>query len=113
MNKKVVSIVVGLFLMTGCTVGFVGDREGGHLVVVPALPVTVELDADQYYYQNGYYYNYQGDVWFYAESRQGPWVRLPRNRYPRNVHYKSYDERGHDQHNQDNREQGGRGHDNR
>jgi len=26
------------------------------MVIVPALPVTVELNADQYYYQNGYYY---------------------------------------------------------
>jgi hypothetical protein len=99
MKKTVIVALISAFLVTGCTVGFIGGHHGGNMVIVPALPVTVELDADQYYYQNGYYYNYQGNVWLYSESRQGPWLQLPRSHYPREVHY-----RGHDNHDHDNQQ---------
>ena len=101
MKKTVIVALISAFLFTGCAVGFVGGHRGGSLIIVPALPLTVELDADQYYYQNGYYYSCQGNVWLYSESRQGPWVRLPRSHYPREVHYRGQNDRDHDnrQHN--------------
>jgi hypothetical protein len=94
-----------MFFVTGCTIGFLGNHPGGSLVVVPALPLIVELDADNYYYQNGYYYSHRGNVWLYSESKQGPWFRLPRSHYPRQVHYRGQNDRdrdhrdrGHDRH---------------
>jgi hypothetical protein len=107
MKKAILSAFIAAFLMAGCTVGFVGSHRGTSLEIVPALPVTVEVDADQYYSQNGYYYRHQGDVWVYSTSRQGPWSQLPRDRYPREVR-----QRGHDERDQGNREQGNRDHDN-
>jgi len=94
MIRSALCFMILAFLISGCTVGFMGGRHGSSLVIVPALPMTVELDTDQPYYQNGYYYSYQGDIWFYSESRQGPWLRLPRSRYPHNVHYRQHDEHG-------------------
>jgi len=88
-----VGFLISAFLVTGCAIGF--GRHGG-LVIVPALPTTVEVDADQYYYQNGYYYHYDGAVWFYSERRGGPWVDLPRSHYPREVRYRGRDDRNHD-----------------
>ena len=73
MKKAVIGFLLSAFLVAGCAIGF---GRHGNLIVVPALPVTVEVDADQYYSQNGYYYRYQGNVWVYSESRQGPWVEL-------------------------------------
>ena len=102
MKKTMIFAAVSAFLFAGCAIGF---NRHGNLVVVPALPVTVELDADQYYYQNGYYYHHEGDVWFYSQSRQGPWVNLPRSHYPREVHY-----RGHEESHRDDRDH--RDHDN-
>jgi hypothetical protein len=97
MKRKMIVVLISAFFVTGCAIGF--GRHGEGLVIVPALPATVELDADQHYYQNGYYYNYQGNAWLYSESREGPWLQLPRNRYPREVHYRNHDEHGHgDQH---------------
>jgi hypothetical protein len=90
--KKIVFIsLVSVFLFGGCAVGFWGGPHRGHLVVVPVLPAMVELDADNYYFSNGYYYFYRDNVWFYSESRVGPWVRLPRNHYPREVHFRGHD----------------------
>lgn len=93
MKRTVFVIVAATVLMTGCTIGYLGNRHGGNIVIVPALPVTVEIDTDRFYYQSGYYYSYRGEVWFYASSRQGPWVQLPRDRYPREVHIRKHDNR--------------------
>ena len=57
MKKAVIGFLISAFLVAGCAIGF---GRHGNLIVVPALPVTVEVDADQYYYQNGYYYHYNG-----------------------------------------------------
>jgi hypothetical protein len=93
MKKTLIIAAISAFLLAGCAIGF---GRHGEMVVVPALPVTVELDADEYYYQNGYYYNYQGNVWVYSESRQGPWKRLPQSHYPREVRHRDHDGHGHD-----------------
>jgi hypothetical protein len=109
MKKAIIVAFISAFLVTGCTIGFMGGHRGESMLVVPALPVTVELDADQNYYQNGYYYRYQGNVWLYSSSRQGVWSRLPRSHYPRDVRYwgqidRDQGDRGHDRHDQDNRD---------
>ena len=67
--------------ISGC---MVSARHGG-LVLAPALPSLVVLEQEPYYYQSGYHYHYRNDAWFYSESRSGPWVSLPRDRYPREV----------------------------
>jgi hypothetical protein len=102
MKKTMIIAAISAFLFAGCAIGF---NRHGNLVVVPALPTTVELDADQYYYQNGYYYHHDGDIWVYSQSRQGPWVNLPRSHYPREVRY-----RGHEENHRDDRDH--RDHDN-
>lgn len=96
MKKTVLVTLIFAFLSVGCTVGFLGGPRGDSLVIVPALPLVVEMDANQPYYQNGYYYDYRGDVWMYSESNQGPWNPLPRDRYPKEVHYRGQDKREHD-----------------
>ena len=95
MIKMVIGILIYAFLVSGCALHFLGGPEGGSLVIVPALPLTVELDNDQYFVQNGYYYSYRSDIWFYSESRQGPWLRLPRSHYPKEVRYRRRDMRHH------------------
>lgn len=88
MIKKFLITSISALLLAGCTVGF---GRHGNLVVVPMLPVTVELDADQNYYQDGYYYHRNGTVWVYSSSRLGPWTRLPRSHYPGRVHYRGHE----------------------
>jgi hypothetical protein len=46
-------------------------------------------------YYNNYHYHYRNDRWYYSNSRSGPWVDLPRDRYPKEVGFKGRgDERG-------------------
>jgi hypothetical protein len=109
---------ISAFLVTGCAIGFSGGHRGRSMIIVPALPTIVEIDADQYYSQNGYYYRYQGNVWVYSESRLGPWSPLPRSHYPREVRYKWQKESDHnngglEKRDQDNREHDNHDHDNR
>jgi hypothetical protein len=86
MKNRLVVTLIAAFFVTGCTIGFEGDGAGG-LVIAPALPVIVQLDVDHSYYQNGYYYSRRGNSWYYSQSRDGSWSRLPRDRYPMEVHY--------------------------
>ncbi|MGA2506467.1 MAG: hypothetical protein ABSF80_03220 [Chitinispirillaceae bacterium] len=95
MKKTVIAVLISALLVAGCAIGFMGGHRGRNLIIVPALPVTVELDADQFYYQNGYYYHYDGNIWFYSERREGPWSQLPRSHYPREVHFRGHDNRQH------------------
>jgi hypothetical protein len=63
--------------------------EGSGAVIVPPLPVIVELDLDPYYYHGGYYYHYHDDHrWTYSPSKGGPWHDLPRGHYPKEVKWK-------------------------
>ena len=102
MKKILIVTIFSAFLFGGCAIGFLGGPHG-HMIIAPALPVTVELDADNYYVSDGYYYVFRNDVWFYSDSREGPWERLPKSHYPHEV-------RGHDQGQGHDR---GRDHDNR
>ena len=74
-------------LFLGCMIG-PGPRGSGSLVVVPALPTIVVLEAEPYYEHAGYFYFYQDNQWSYSQSRSGPWVGLPRDRYPKEVKFK-------------------------
>lgn len=70
-------------------------RDGyGVSVSVPALPSVVLLDLDQILFHGGFYYFYQGDRWYYSESRGGRRLELPRDRYPREIQYRNRDNRG-------------------
>ena len=79
--------LLGLFAITGCLVE-PGPRGVG-MTMVPILPPIVVLDAEPYYVHEGYHYYYRDNGWYYAQSRKGPWVALPRDHYPKEVHYKN------------------------
>lgn len=79
--------LLAVLLLAGCMVAPV---RGGHgVVVVPALPSVVVLEEEPYYRHGGYFYHYQGNSWSYSQSRGGPWVSLPRDRYPKEVKFKN------------------------
>jgi len=101
MNKICLAVLLGMFLFVGCVVG--PGRHGSGIVVVPALPLIVELETEPYYYQSGYHYHYRNDRWFYSNSRSGPWAELPRDRYPRETRFKG---RGHERDRDDDRGRG-------
>ena len=94
-------IIAASLLTTACVYPPPGDGydspeygESGPAV----LPPMVILDADPFYYYNGYHYHYLNGRWFYSRSKNGPWNDLPRNRYPREVRFKEGHrdmERGH------------------
>lgn len=92
MKKLLLVELVAVALLAGCVVG-PGPRGSGGIVVVPALPQVVILEAEPYYQHGGYFYFYQGDRWSYSRSRSGPWVELPRDRYPKEVKFKGQDDR--------------------
>jgi hypothetical protein len=109
MKRILLAVLLGVFLYVGCMVG--PGYRGSGMVVVPALPSIVVLEAEPYYYQSGYHYHYQNERWYYSNARSGPWAELPRDRYPREVRFK---DRGHDRGRGDERGRGEkRGHDER
>ncbi|CAD5365960.1 conserved exported hypothetical protein [Rubrivivax sp. A210] len=92
MNKSGLALLpLAAWLLSACVV--VPDRHGpgatiGIGIAVPALPLVVELGSDPYYHQGGYTYFYDRDRWRYGQSRNGPWVDLPRSHYPREIRYR-------------------------
>jgi len=86
MKRVLLADLIAIILLAGCTVGH--GPHGGGVVVVPALPSIVVLEAEPYYQHSGYYYYYQNDRWSYSNSRGGPWVELPPDRYPKEVRFK-------------------------
>jgi len=93
MKKLLLAVPLGMFLLVGCVVG-PGPR-GSAVVVVPALPSVVVLEEEPFYFHAGYHYHYLNNQWFYASSRGGPWMELPRDRYPKEVKFKGRgDDRG-------------------
>ena len=107
MKKISLAVLIAVFLLEGCavTTGYHGEA-----VIVPALPTIVVLEEEPYYHHSGYYYYYQGDRWSYSNSRSGPWMELPRDRYPKEVRFKG---RGHEQGRGEKRGHDERGHDGR
>jgi hypothetical protein len=89
MNHRQILLGASFFILTSCVVS---PRRGGGLEVVPILPVVVELDADQpYYEQDGYHYHYADDRWQYSTSRNGPWMELPRSHWPKETRWRGRD----------------------
>lgn len=106
-------------LMTGTamSMGSPPRPPGVDVVVsIPLLPPIVELREEPYYNHRGYYYYYDNDRWYYAKSKRGPWVDLPRGHYPKETRYKGkrwQHDQGHDDRGRDDRGRGNddRGHD--
>ena len=86
-NPFVLAGVLLALILNGCYV--MPGPHGEGVTIVPALPALVVLDADPYYYQGGYHYYCRDNVWYYARSRSGPWVALPRDSYPREVRFRN------------------------
>ena len=89
MKSLVLLSLFAALTLTSCIVSPGPQGYGG--VVVSPLPAIVELGADPYYYQNGYYYFYQNDNWRYSASRNGPWTDLPRTHWPKEIRYRGKD----------------------
>jgi hypothetical protein len=84
--KRIIPLsIFAAFTLTAC---IVTPGPYGSVTVSP-LPAIVELDADPYYYQSGYYYNYQNNYWRYSKSRSGPWTDLPKSHWPKEVRHKN------------------------
>lgn len=96
MYRMLIVASLTALLLSACVVA--PANRGPGMVVVPALPVIVELGAEPYYYQQGYYYYYDNNLWRYSNSRSGPWADLPRSHYPKETRFKGRDDRhGEDQ----------------
>ena len=85
MKKLLLTLIFAAFMCVSCaaTVG----PHGASIAIGPPLPHTVEL-VDPYYAYGGYHYYYNNDRWYYSQSRGGPWIDLPRDRYPSEVRFK-------------------------
>jgi len=86
MYRLLVAAPLMALLLSACVVAPAGHGRG--MVVAPALPLTVELGVEPYYYQSGYYYFYDNNRWRYSNSRSGPWEDLPRTHYPKETRFK-------------------------
>lgn len=71
--------------LTGCSRQAWPAHQAGVAIVVPALPLIVELGAEPYYYHQGYHYFYNNQRWSYSQSRNGPWMDLPHSHYPKEI----------------------------
>lgn len=90
MKKTMVSMLFAVFLLSACAIVPAGRGYGPETaMVVPLLPPVVVFDVEPYYYYKGFHYHYANDRWYYAKSRRGPWINLPRDHYPREVRYKN------------------------
>ena len=98
MKKLLIVDLLVVVLLAGCKEGSAprgsgevkevsGARGSGEIVAAPALPPLVELGAEPYYQHAGYFYFYQDSRWSFSQSRNGPWVGLPGDRYPREVKF--------------------------
>ena len=86
--KTTINVWAGLLVMVMMAGCLVEPGRHGEVSMAPILPPLVVLDAEPYYYHEGYHYYFHDNGWFYARSRNGPWVALPRDHYPREVHYR-------------------------
>ena len=82
----ITGMLIGASLLTACVVP---GRHGRPELIAPPLPPLVELGDDPYYHSGDYYYRYDNDAWFYANSRDAKnWQPLPKERYPNEFTYK-------------------------
>lgn len=120
MKKKLIPTVVMLGLLISSTAMANGPRPAVDVVVsIPLLPPIVELREEPYYNHSGYYYFFDNGRWYYARSKGGPWVDLPRGHYPKETRYKGksrrhdHDERDNDDRDKNKHDRDERDHDNR
>lgn len=80
MKSKMLVVTCSILMLSACLVA--PNRRGG-LDIIPILPAIVEVDSDSYYTHGGYHYFYTDDRWYYAETRDGRRMDLPRSHWPR------------------------------
>ena len=85
MHRYLFIPILGMVLLAAC-VAAVGPH-GAQVAIAPPLPAVVEL-VNPYYVHAGYDYHYYGQRWYYAPSKGGRWIVLPRDRYPKEVRFK-------------------------
>lgn len=85
MKRMLIVLPLTALLLSACVVAPADHRSG--MVVVPTLPVIVELGVEPYYYYSGYHYHYDDNRWRYSNSRSGPWTDLPRSHYPKETRF--------------------------
>ena len=78
------------FMLTACVVAT--GPPGYGVEEAPPLPAVIELEAEPYYYQSGYYYFYQNDRWRFSRSKSGPWTELPRSHWPKEIRHRGREE---------------------
>ena len=76
--------VILVFMVLICAACVVAPGPHGSVVVVPPLPLVVDL-YEPYYEHGGFHYYHHNDRWYYSQSRGGPWNDLPRDHYPRQI----------------------------
>ncbi len=54
------------------------------IVVAPLPPVVEAPDSHVYFYNEFYYYNWEGG-WYWSRTQHGPWHVLPRDRWPSHI----------------------------
>ncbi len=129
MKRILIATIVLVSMLTAGTATSMSRRPPsvGVRVSIPLLPPVVVLEDEPYYVQDGYYYHYNDNRWFYSRSKQGPWTDLPRSHYPKEVKFKQRNkeqtrdrdrnDRGRNDRDRDDRgrdrRDDGRGHDNR
>jgi hypothetical protein len=93
MNRKLIVAPIAALLLNACVVAPLDYGPG--VAVAPALPLIVELGVEPYYHHQGYFYFYEHENarWRFSNSRSGPWIDLPRDRYPRETRYRGRTER--------------------
>jgi len=106
MKKLLPAVLLLTSLLSACVVLPGGRRGHGPdgVLIAPLLPSIVVLETEPYYFHSGFHYHYDNGRWFYARSRGGPWIDLPRDRYPREVRFKGKKtkrDRGRDRHDRD------------
>ena len=52
------------------------------IVVSPPPSVVLVPGRDVYFYNDFYYYHWQGG-WYWSRNQQGPWHVLPKDRWPK------------------------------
>ena len=58
-------------------------------------PVVMVPDRRTYFYNNMYYYHWDGE-WYFGERERGPWHKLPREYYPKQYKQRQKHERGYE-----------------
>ncbi len=87
-------IACSTFFFSGCVIPADGYYSAPYyhssVVVVPALPYTVNLYDRAYYNYRGYYYFYNNQRWYYSRNKSGHWIALPRTHWPHDTKWRGH-----------------------